>query len=465
MPQSSDSRQISSEAGLPPASPKGKGTCSQRKPQESLRQKISDRTARVAVVGLGYVGLSTMAACAEAGFRVTGLEIDRGRVDSVNAGHSYIEDVMDDVLGPLVRRKMIAATEDFSALGNIDVIVICVPTPVTKSKEPVLDALRDAVNTLSKHMGGEQLVVLQSTTYPGTTEELVLPQLERPDHRVGKDFYLAFSPERVDPGNREYAVKNIPKVVGGVTPKCGEMASLFFSRVVDKAIPVSSPKVAEMTKLLENIFRNVNIALVNELSELCHRMNIDVWEVIDAASTKPFGFMPFYPGIGVGGHCIPVDPFYLAWKARQYDFYVNLIELAARTNDNMPYHSVSRIREVLGDSGKPLQGARLLLLGVSFKKDIGDTRNSPALLVAELLEQAGATISYSDRYVPQVTIGTRITKSVEFNESALRQQDATVILVDHGYYDLEAVTQHSKLVIDTRGATRSLGPRSNVIQL
>ena len=465
MSQSSDAHQVSLETAYSPASRNQKRNSGWRKPLASLRQKLSQRTARVGIVGLGYVGLSTMVACAEAGFRVTGLEINRDRVDRLNAGRSYIEDVEDAVLGPLVQRKMVTATEDFGALRNMDVIVICVPTPVNKSKDPELDALRDAVSTLAKHMRGEQLVILQSTTYPGTTEELVLPQLERPDHRVGKDFYLAFSPERVDPGNREYAVKNIPKVVGGVTPKCGEMASAFFALVVDKAISVSSPRIAEMTKLLENIFRNVNIALVNELSELCRRMNIDVWEVIDAASTKPFGSMPFYPGIGVGGHCIPVDPFYLSCKAREYDFYMNFIEVAARTNDNMPYRAVSRIREILGDMGKPLKGTRLLLLGVSFKKDIGDARNSPALRVAELLEQAGAIISYSDMHVPQITIGTRVTKSVDLTEATLREKDATLVLVDHSNFDLGAVALHSQLVIDTRDAMRPLGPRPNVIKL
>lgn len=465
MPQHSDAHPVSLETAHPPTSSNQKRNSGRRKPRESLKQKLSQRTARVGVVGLGYVGLSTMVACAEAGFRVTGLEINRERVDRVNSGHSYIEDVEDVVLGPLVQRQMVTATDDFGELSEVDVIVICVPTPVNKAKDPELDALRDAVSTLAKHMRGEQLVVLQSTTFPGTTEELVLPQLERPDHRVGKDFYLAFSPERVDPGNREYVVKNIPKVVGGVTPKCGEMARAFFARVVDKAIPVSSPKIAEMTKLLENIFRNVNIALVNEMSELCHRMDIDVWEVIDAASTKPFGFMPFYPGIGVGGHCIPVDPFYLSWKAREYDFDVNFIEVAARTNDNMPYYAVSRIREVLGDMGKPLKGARLMLLGVSFKRNIGDTRNSPALRVAELLEQAGAIISYSDRHVPNVTIGTNVIQSVDLDEATLKEQDATLILVDHSYFNLEAVACHSKLVIDTRGATRALGSRPNVVKL
>ena len=441
------------------------GADSRTESRVSLAEKISGRTARVGKVGLGYVGLPTMVVSAQAGFLVTGMEIDHSRVEQVNAGHSYIEDVQDSVLGPLLDGKLVSATSDFGALGDMDVIVICVPTPVNKFKEPELGPLRDAVATLAEHMRGEQLVVLQSTTFPGTTEEMVLPQLERPDHRVGKDFYLAFSPERIDPGNQEYTVRNIPKVVGGVTPRCGEMAAAFFSLVVDKAIPVGSPKVAEMTKLLENIFRSVNIALVNELSELCRRMDIDIWEVIHAASSKPFGFMPFYPGIGVGGHCIPVDPFYLSWKAREYDFYVNFIEVAARTNDNMPYYTVSRIVEILGDSGKAIRGARLLLLGASFKRDIGDARNSPALRVAELLQRRGAIISYSDKHVPDIVVGDQPMRSVELTESILAQQDATVILVGHSYYDLEDIALYSELVIDTTDAMRPLDPKPTVVKL
>ena len=347
-----------------------------RQRRSLLGEKISQRTAKVGVVGLGYVGLPTMVSATTAGFKVTGIDIEQGRVDQINAGRSYIEDVGSDTISPLVKQRQITATTDYGVVGDMDVIVICVPTPVNKYKEPDLVPLQDAVHTLAKNMRGEQLVVLQSTTFPGTTEEMVLPQLQGPGRKVGKEFYLAFSPERIDPGNQQFFIHNIPKVVGGVTPQCGEMARAFFSTFVERVILVNSPKVAEMTKLLENTFRSVNIALVNELSELCRRMGVDIWEVVRAASTKPFGFMPFYPGIGVGGHCIPVDPFYLSWKAKEYDFYVNFIELAARTNDNMPYYAVSRIVDLLGDRDKALRSARLLLLGVSFKKDIGDTRNS-----------------------------------------------------------------------------------------
>ena len=437
----------------------------QGKTSEGLAEKISQRTAKVGVVGLGYVGLPTIVATATSGFTVAGLDIDQDRVDRINAGNSYIEDVQTATLTYLVDKGLVSATTDFAVVRDMDIIVICVPTPVNSHKEPELTALQDAVHTLARHMDGEQLVVLQSTTYPGTTEELVLPQLEANGRRVGQEFYLAFSPERIDPGNQQYLIHNIPKVVGGVTPRCGDMAVAFFSTFVEQVIRVGSPKVAEMTKLLENIFRSVNIALVNELAQLCSRMDIDIWELINAASTKPFGFMPFYPGVGVGGHCIPVDPFYLSWKAKEYDFYPNFIEVAARTNNNMPYYAVSRIVDILGEASMPVRGCNLLLLGLSFKKDIGDTRNSPALQVAELLAERGALVSYSDPNVPQATVGGRTLTSVDMDEATLKGQDATIILVDHSLYDLAKVVDHSKLVIDTRDATRPLGTRANVVKL
>ncbi len=434
-------------------------------PAVSLARKIQDRMAVVGVIGLGYVGLPTMVGAAMAGFRVTGIDISQERVDRVNSGISYVEDVESSTLASLVEQKRIDATSDYGVIKDMDVIIICVPTPVNKYKEPELGPLQETICSLSHYMNGEQLLILQSTTFPGTTEELVLPKVQASGRQAGRDFYLAFSPERIDPGNPGYSIHNIPKVVGGVTPRCGRIAASFLSAMVEQVVTVDSPKVAEMTKLLENIFRSVNIALVNELSELCRRMDIDIWEVIGAATTKPFGFMPFYPGIGVGGHCIPVDPFYLSWKAKEYDFYVGFIELAARTNDNMPYYTVSRIVDILGNRGLVVSGARLFLMGVSFKKDIGDTRNSPALRVAELLSERGARISYSDRHVPSVTVGGSPLKSVEPDETTLQQNDATIILVDHSCYDWESVVAHSKLVIDARGATRPLGPRPTVVRL
>ena len=431
----------------------------------SLYQGISERTARVGLVGLGYVGLPTMLAAANAGFKVTGIDIDVARVDQINSGHSYLREIESEDLSRLVGEERVTATTDYGALDDIDVILVCVPTPVNKYKEPDLGPLRDATHNLSEHMRGEQLVILQSTSFPGTTEEIVLPQLQKAGRRVGKEFYLAFSPERIDPGNRQYFIHNTPKVVGGVTPQCGKMATAFLSTFVEQVVLVSSPKVAEMTKLLENTFRSVNIGLVTELSELCQRMGIDFSDVIQAATTKPFGFMPFYPGIGVGGHCTPVDPCYLAWKAKEYDFDVKFIELAVETNDKRPDYVVSRIAQILEDNGNPLKDSRLLLLGISFKKDIDDTRNSPALRIAELLSEKGGRIAYSDRTVPKVTIGGCQMESQELDEATLQRHDAAVILVDHSYYDLEKVVRHSKLVIDTRDAARILGPRPTVVKL
>ncbi len=432
---------------------------------EGLERKISDRTAKVCVVGLGYVGLPTMVAIARAGYVTLGIELNQWRAAEVNAGRSYIDDVSSETLGPLVGQGKVAATSSYDAVGDSDVIVVCVPTPVDAHKEPDLASLRSTVEELASRMDTEQLLLLQSTTFPGTTEEVVLPRVQRSGRQVGRDFYLAFSPERIDPGNKVHSLANIPKVVGGVTGRCTEVASAFLQTFVDVVVPVSSPRVAEMTKLLENVFRSVNIALVNELSELGNRMGIDVREVIEAASTKPFGYMPFHPGVGVGGHCIPVDPFYLSWKAREYDFYVNFIDLAARTNDNRPYYVVSRVGDVLGEHGKTLRGSRLLLLGMSFKEDIQDTRNSPALQIAGMLAQRGADVSYSDSYVPEVSVGDLRLESAVLDEQALAGQDAIVVLVGHSNYDWQRIVDHGRLIIDAQGALRHLGPKANVIAI
>lgn len=430
-----------------------------------LNSKITDRTAKVGVVGLGYVGLPTMVAVAEAGFNATGIELSQWRAEEVNAGRSYIEDVPSETLSSLVKQGRISATTEYKSVAELDVIIVCVPTPVDVHKEPNLKPLQEAVDSLADHMGGEQLIILQSTTFPGTTEEVVLPRLQQTGRELGRGFYLAFSPERIDPGNEQYSLTTIPKVVGGVTTECRELASTFFETFVNKVIPVSSPKVAEMTKLLENVFRSVNIALVSELSELGHRMGVDIREVIEAAATKPFGYMPFYPGVGVGGHCIPVDPFYLSWKAKEYDFYVNFVDLAARTNDNRPYYVVSRIVDILGEQGTTVKGANLLLLGVTFKKDIQDIRNSPALHVANLLERRGAKLIYNDVHVPDISVGQLALKSTELDEKTLLGQDATIVLVDHSFYNWETILSHSKLVIDAQGIMRKLGPRDNVVSI
>lgn len=430
-----------------------------------LYTKITQRTAKVGVVGLGYVGLPTVVSAASAGFCVTGIDINSIRVEQVNEGSSYIEDVSSATLSQLVQEGKFTATTDYSVLRDLDVIVVCVPTPIDKHKEPDLGPLQVTVQALAQHLRTQQLIVLQSTSFPGTTEEMVLPQLQKTGLLAGRDFYLAFSPERIDPGNRQYSIQNIPKVVGGVTVDCGTLAAAFLSCLVEQVITVSSPKVAETSKLLENIFRSVNIALVNELSEACHRMGIDIWEVVQAAATKPFGFMPFLPGIGVGGHCIPVDPFYLSWKAKEHDCYVDFIELAAKTNDNRPHFVVSRIVDILASQGLLLSESSILLLGVSFKKDIKDTRNSPALRVAELLSEKGCRLSYCDPHVPEVTIGGRTQKSVEVSQESLRHYAASIILVGHSYFDLDLIVGHSKLVIDAVDATRPLGARPTVFKL
>jgi UDP-N-acetyl-D-glucosamine dehydrogenase len=430
-----------------------------------LRTKLHDRSAHLGVIGMGYVGLPTMVAAAESGFRVTGIDIDEGRVAQVNAGKSYIEDVAEAALSPLVRAGGISATSDFAIVHELDVVLVCVPTPITENKEPDLAPMEKAIDGLAAHMRGDQLIVLQSTTFPGTTQEFVLPKLEKTGRQAGKDFYLAFALERIDPGNKKYGVRNVPKVVGGVTSECTLMATTFFSAFVEHVIPVSSPKVAEMTKLLENTFRSVNIALVNELAMLSRRMGIDIWEVIKAASTKPFGFMPFYPGPGVGGHCIPVDPFYLSWKAEEYDFHVNFIQLAAEINDNMPPYTSSCIVDILANQGKPLKDARLLLLGVTFKENIADTRNSPALRVIELLSGKAAEVAYSDRHAPVIAVNGISARSIDLNPIVLQRFDAVVILVNHAYFNLAEIVDNSKLVIDTRNATCALDPRANVVKL
>jgi UDP-N-acetyl-D-glucosamine dehydrogenase len=430
-----------------------------------LNQKISNRTAKVGVIGMGYVGVPTMVAVAEAGFPVTGIDTNEDRVREINAGQSYIEDVSDSALGSLVTKGLISASTDYGVIRNLDVVLVCVPTPITKFKEPDLAAMEGAVAGLAANLGQQQLIVFQSTTFPGNTEEFALPALEVNGQKVGRDFYLAFALERIDPGNRQFLVRDLPKVVGGITETCTEVASAFFSSFVDRIIPVSSPKVAEMTKLLENTFRSVNIALVNELSILCHRMDIDIWEVVDAASTKPFGFMPFYPGPGVGGHCIPVDPFYLSWKAKEYDFYVNFIQLAAETNDHMPYYTLSRIGEILNDHGLPLKGSKLLVLGVTFKADVNDTRNSPALKVLELLAENGAEVSYSDRYAPKISVKGKEMNSLDLDPKVIQGFDASVIMVNHSGSNVDELISHSKLVIDGQNATKGKTSSTNIITI
>jgi UDP-N-acetyl-D-glucosamine dehydrogenase len=429
-----------------------------------LEEKIRDKAATIGIVGIGYVGLPLAVAFAAAGFKVLGFDIRERNVDSVKRGKSYIADVSDDSLSEVVTRKLLEATTDQGRLKEADAICICVPTPLTSTKDPDLSYVVHESEQISKYLRPGQLVVLESTTYPGTTRHVVLPKLESSGLRCGVDFYLAYSPERVDPGSKDHSLRDTPKIVGGVDRQSTQLAELLYSQVAEKVLPVSSPEAGEMTKVFENVFRSVNIALVNELAQLCERMGLSVWEVIDAASTKPFGYMPFYPGPGIGGHCIPLDPYYLANKARQLDFHTRFIELAAEINEQMPYHVVSRILEALSARGKGLKGAKVLVLGVAYKKDVDDTRESPALRIIQLLRERGAQVSYNDPHVPRISVLAGDMKSVGLSREYLASTDCVVIAADHSSYNMDEVVAYSKLVFDTRGATRRL-KGDNIVRL
>jgi UDP-N-acetyl-D-glucosamine dehydrogenase len=426
-----------------------------------LLPKIKEKSARVGVIGLGYVGLPLATGLAKCGYPVTGLDTSRAKVDSLNQGHSYIPDVPSSDVAALVNTATLSATTDYEVLREIDVVFICVPTPFDSMKAPDLTFVRQAAAGIAPHLRPGQLIVLQSTTYPGTTEEVVQPILEETGLIAGQDFFLAFSPERIDPGRTDFTVENTPKVVGGINPESATLAGELLAHLTPQIHYVSTPRAAEMTKLLENIFRSVNIALVNELAILSERMSIDFWEVIEAAKTKPFGFMPFYPSPGVGGHCIPVDPYYLSWKAREYDFYTRFIELAAEVNGDMPYHTVQLIGRVLNQRGRSLREANILILGVAFKPNIDDARNSPAERVIELLVREGANVSYHDPYVPQFRVGGDIVlkeklafESVPLTVETLNQADCAIIVTGHRQIDYKWVVNETALVVDTVNATR-----------
>jgi UDP-N-acetyl-D-glucosamine dehydrogenase len=432
------------------------------KPQ--LPQKLAEKTAIIGIVGLGYVGLPLAIAFAQAGCKVLGFDTQSQKVSLINQGESYIDDISSKDLTAAVKAKRFQATADMGRLGEPDVICICVPTPLTKNREPDLSFVTQASQAIAKCLRQGQLIILESTTYPGTTREVVLPALEKSGLKAGRDFYLAYSPERVDPGNKKYGIKNTPKIVGGIDAASTELARLFYTQVADKVIPVSSAEAAEMTKIFENTFRHVNIALVNEIAQLCERMGISVWEVIDTASSKPFGFMPFYPGPGVGGHCIPLDPSYLASKAREYDFITRFIELAEEINTRMPHHVTTRIMETLDSHGKSLKDAKILVLGMTYKKDIADTRESPSLKLAQLLMEKGANLKYNDPYIPSITLENRTLKSVEFSQANLSWADCTVIVTAHTCYDIKKIVAASKLVFDCRGITRGISG-DNIVRL
>lgn len=424
-----------------------------------LQRRIKDKKAVVGVVGLGYVGLPLVKAFLKKGFAVIGFDIDRRKVEMLNRGTSYIKHITGAELRPFLSAKRFAATTDFACLADADAVLICVPTPLDDHRNPDLSFVLRTTETIARHLRKGQLVVLESTTYPGTTDEEMLPILERSGLKAGQDFFLAFSPERENPGDPVYTAENTPKVVGGLTKNCQTLADTLYSQVVVKTVPVSSTRVAESTKLLENIFRSVNIALVNELKMIFDRMGIDVWEVIKAASSKPFGFMPFYPGPGLGGHCIPIDPFYLTWKAREVDYATKFIELAGEINTAMPYYVVNKTLEALADKGKSFKGSKILVLGIAYKKDIDDQRESPALKIISLLRKKRAKVEYNDPYVPE-SKGHReypgmSLKSVSLTAKRLRQADAVIIATDHSSYDYGWIVKNAKLVVDARNAVKT----------
>ena len=418
----------------------------------TLQQKLGDSSAVFGVVGLGYVGLPLVAEMAKAGHRVVGLDVSDEKVALVNKGESYIPDVPTEELAALVGDDLVSATTDFARVSECDAVAICVPTPLNEMKEPDTSYMESAATSIAPHLKPGTLVTLESTTYPGTTEEVIQPILESCGLRVGETLFLAFSPERVDPGNPVYQTRNTPKVVGGVTAECTSAAVALYERFIDTVVPVSTTRAAEMTKLLENIYRSVNIALVNELLMLSERMDINLWEVVDAAKTKPFGFMPFYPGPGLGGHCIPIDPFYLSWKARQYDFHTEFIELSGKINENMPYYVTQRLMDALNTQAKSLSGARVLMLGVAYKNDIDDMRESPAIKVAELLRDKGADLVYHDPWVPAFSVEGRAVDSVELTADELASADAVLVITNHSDVDYGLVVEKASLILDTRNA-------------
>jgi len=418
-----------------------------------LEEKIRSRRARVGIVGLGYVGLPLAVEFARAGFSVTGIDVSSAKTDRVNAGDSYVGDVPSDVLKPLVESGKLRATADFSAVLELDTINVCVPTPLRKTKDPDMSYIVSASQEIARYFHAGLLVILESTTYPGTTDELVLPMLSKSGLEVGQDFFLCFSPERVDPGNPKFQTVNIPKVVGGVTPMCTEMGRLFYAQALEHVVPVSSTQVAEMVKLLENTFRMINIGLANEIALMCDRMGINVWEVIDAAATKPFGFMPFYPGPGLGGHCIPIDPFYLSWKTKQAGIEARFIELAGYINGQMPHFVLSKVQNALNDAAKPLKGSRVHIMGVAYKRNIDDVRESPALDLLLLLRQRGAEVSYSDPFVPVLQMDG-LDLRAESPAEAAPGADCIVIVTDHAAFDYQSLVKQASLIVDTRNALK-----------
>lgn len=429
-----------------------------------LEQKIKSKQAKIGIVGLGYVGLPLALNSAQKGFNTLGFDIKLSRVKLVNQGKSYIEDAPGKELAKVVKSKKLSATSDYNRVSECDIVQICVPTPVNLNKEPDISYILATSKEILTRLRKNQLIILKSTTFPETTSKVVLPILNQSKLKVGKDFFLAFSPERIDPGNKEFTVSNTATVVGGITPECTRLATLFYKSILDKVVSVSSASAAEMTKLLENTFRNVNIALVNELAQLCERMKVNIWEVIDAASTKPYGFMPFYPGPGVGGHCIPIDPYYLSWKAREYDFHTSFIELSAKVNEDMPYYVVNKTIDALSSDGVCPSKANVVILGVAFKKDIDDLRDSPVLKVIEFLVNKVGKLQYNDPHINNIEVNGLKYNSIPLTPALMAKTDCILITTDHSAYDYKWIIKHAKLIVDTRNATKNL-KGDNIVKL
>ncbi|MDD3926873.1 MAG: nucleotide sugar dehydrogenase [bacterium] len=428
-----------------------------------LEERINYRQAVVGVIGMGYVGLPLALGFISAGFRVTGLETDDNKVSALNSGKSYVKDVSDAELKEALATGCFSAAADSSILAQADAVIICVPTPLSKTKEPDLRYIESATAEIKKYLHPGMLIVLESTTFPGTTDELILSELEETGLKAGQDFFLCFSPERVDPGNSQFNTANTPKVIGGVTPRCGELAEALYGSFVSNVVRVSSTRVAEMVKLLENTFRSINIGMVNELALMCDRMGIDIWEVIEAAATKPFGFMKFQPGPGIGGHCIPLDPAYLSWKAKSYDFHTKFIALAMDINENMPRYTVSKIADALNLHKKCLNGARILLLGMAYKKDINDPRESPSQAVYYLLKEKGALVEYNDPFVPEVLLAGKIIASVPLD--GLRHYDCVLLCTAHSCYDYAGIAAEADLIVDTRNAFAGIRNNGHIVKI
>ena len=433
--------------------------------KDRLLEKIGRREARVGVIGLGYVGLPLAVEFARAGFSVLGIDTDASKVAALTAGKSYIPDVRVDALRGLVAEGKLAASQDYEAIAELDAISICVPTPLRKTRDPDMSYVVSAAEQIGEHLRPGMLIVLESTTYPGTTTEVLLPRMLSNGYTAGEDIFVAFSPERIDPANPTYGVRNTPKVIGGVTPACTEVAVALYATVVEQVVPVSSTQAAEMVKLLENTFRAVNIGLINEITIMCDKLGVDVWEVIAAAKTKPFGYMPFYPGPGLGGHCIPIDPLYLSWKLKSLNFNARFIELADEINTNMPRYVVSKVTEALNEDRKPVRGSQILVLGVAYKPDVDDVRESPAIDIIQLLQQQGAAVSFHDPHVADLRFDDIEMRSVEYGVATVASADCVLIVTDHSAYDWAEILDNAQLVVDTRNATADLLGRARVVTL